>query len=192
MIQRRRLTNAIFRASDKMYLYTTSVERSAVFGICIAGRITEDQRQRTFLLRMLAHQQQQAAAQAPKGAGASQAQEYYGGEETYGGQAAGGAGKYGGAGAGKQSPEHAYKPYAQQGGKDSPVVGAAQARGVGVGGVGVGAGGYYGAQQQQPPARVTARASNHPASRPEAAPAIAWARFEARVWRGGLPACPPG
>ena len=59
VIQRRRLTNAIFRASDKMYLHTTSVERSAVFGICIAGRITEDQRQRTFLLRMLAHQQQE-------------------------------------------------------------------------------------------------------------------------------------
>ena len=37
-----------------------SVVRSVVFGICIAGCLTDDQRQRTFLLRMLERQQQES------------------------------------------------------------------------------------------------------------------------------------
>ena len=93
VIQRRRLTNNIFRASAKIYLHTVlsgdfpacpeikaavgetvealrdvpetrpsvhrSVVRSVVFGICIAGCLTDDQRQRTFLLRMLERQRRQ-------------------------------------------------------------------------------------------------------------------------------------
>ncbi|RDX57063.1 hypothetical protein K466DRAFT_574118 [Polyporus arcularius HHB13444] len=94
VVQRRRLTNAIFRASAKVYLHTVlsgdypacpeimnavketidalrevpdaptalhrSVVRSVVFGICISGCLTDDQRQRNFLLHMLERQQQES------------------------------------------------------------------------------------------------------------------------------------
>ncbi|KAI0768033.1 fungal-specific transcription factor domain-containing protein, partial [Trametes elegans] len=85
--QRRRLTNAIFRASAKVYLHAVlsgdypacpeimnavtetidalrrvpadapslhrGVVRSVVFGICVSGCLTDDPRQRSFLLQML-------------------------------------------------------------------------------------------------------------------------------------------
>ncbi|KAI0635624.1 fungal-specific transcription factor domain-containing protein [Trametes polyzona] len=90
VVERRRLTNDIFRASAKVYLHTVlsgdypgcpeimsavtetisalqrvpadtpsvhrSVVRSVVFGICISGCLTDDPRQRQFLLQMLEHQ----------------------------------------------------------------------------------------------------------------------------------------
>ncbi|OJT02247.1 Transcriptional regulatory protein pro1 [Trametes pubescens] len=94
VVQRRRLTNDIFRASAKVYLHTVlsgdypacpeivaavtetidalsripmdapsvhrSVVRSVVFGICISGCLTDDHRQRNFLIRMLEYQQRES------------------------------------------------------------------------------------------------------------------------------------
>ncbi|EIW57279.1 uncharacterized protein TRAVEDRAFT_125655 [Trametes versicolor FP-101664 SS1] len=94
VVQRRRLTNDIFRASAKVYLHTVlsgdypacpeivnavtetidalsripmdapsvhrSVVRSVVFGICISGCLTDDHRQRGFLIRMLEYQQRES------------------------------------------------------------------------------------------------------------------------------------